>query len=214
MPVCLSLCLSVCLAVAVCNKLKCRNYCSIMTGDISNCSYRLSFVPLTYSHLSSAYNVLLARKNGVTARAFSWSPATRRNCDNPNCHNCGPSGDRWNQNGEKQQIKTATTTVYTLAVWKSGFSTWRVWHHERSVYLQRFTIAGNVSNRGSFTIHFSSNVGSIHLACLHLPTLRLLDGVSVFFSSPKSPSAETEISVFWASTNFVPFFGPLCDIFR
>ena len=30
----------------------------------------------------------------------------------------------------------------------------------------------------------------------YLPTLRRLDGVSVFFISPKSPSAETEISVF------------------
>ena len=30
----------------------------------------------------------------------------------------------------------------------------------------------------------------------YLPTLHLLDGVSVFFISPKYPSAEIEISVF------------------
>ena len=41
----------------------------------------------------------------------------------------------------------------------------------------------------------------------YLPTLRLLDGVSVFFISPKSPSAEIKISVFSASTNFVHFLG-------
>ena len=41
----------------------------------------------------------------------------------------------------------------------------------------------------------------------YLPTLRLLDRVSVFFISPKSPSAEMEISVFWASTIFFRFWG-------
>ena len=41
----------------------------------------------------------------------------------------------------------------------------------------------------------------------YLPTLRLFDGVSVFFISPKSPSEEIEISVFWAPMNFFPFLG-------
>ena len=31
-----------------------RNSCSIVSGDVANCSYRLSFLPLTSLHLSSA----------------------------------------------------------------------------------------------------------------------------------------------------------------
>ena len=41
----------------------------------------------------------------------------------------------------------------------------------------------------------------------HLSTLRLLDVLSVFFISPKSPSADIEISVSWAPTNFVQVVG-------
>ena len=39
------------------------------------------------------------------------SPATNRNGNNMSGDNCGHSGDRLSQNGEKQQVKTATTRV-------------------------------------------------------------------------------------------------------
>ena len=78
-----------------------------------------------------------------------------------------------------------------------------------------------------FLIH--GMMSNIHLVCrmmdvtrvtdifpnphAYLPTLRLLDLVSVFFISPKSPSAETEISASWASTT-ISYFPviPLCGL--
>ena len=39
-----------------------RSSCSIVSGDISNCSYRLSFLSLMRSHLSSAQEMLFRRK--------------------------------------------------------------------------------------------------------------------------------------------------------
>ena len=40
--------------------------------------------------------------------------------------NCGHSGDRLSQNGEKQQVKTATTRVYTFTAWKMWFRNYYV----------------------------------------------------------------------------------------
>ena len=42
------------LSVCRCSQTTDRNYCSIVSGDVSNCSYWLSFRSLTSSHLSSA----------------------------------------------------------------------------------------------------------------------------------------------------------------
>ena len=40
-----------------------RNSRSIILGDVSNCSYRLSLLPLTSSHLSSAWQFFYRRKH-------------------------------------------------------------------------------------------------------------------------------------------------------
>ena len=37
-------------------------------------------------------------------RVLSWLPATRRNGDNLNGDNCGPSGDRLSQNGNNESL--------------------------------------------------------------------------------------------------------------
>ena len=56
LPACMYVCPSVCLYVCtpVCLSLF-ANYssCSTVSGEISNCSYRLSFISLTCSHISS-----------------------------------------------------------------------------------------------------------------------------------------------------------------
>ena len=58
----MSVCLSVCLSVGV-RKLEVANSCSIVSGDVSNCSYRLTLHPVTSSRLSSAYNFFVYAKN-------------------------------------------------------------------------------------------------------------------------------------------------------
>ena len=55
-----------------------RNSCSIVSGDVSNCSYRLKVHPVTSSHLSSASNFFIREKhpksqgNRWPARMFIW----------------------------------------------------------------------------------------------------------------------------------------------
>ena len=44
---------SVCMYVCRCSQTAGRNSCSIVSGDVSNCSYRLTVHPVTSSHLSS-----------------------------------------------------------------------------------------------------------------------------------------------------------------
>ena len=93
--------------------------------------------PLTSSLLSSALHFLYAKKHPETiaktwsrARCMSNEPvrypsksggnadrrslATSRTGNNMSGDNCGHSGDRLSQNGEKQHVKTATTRVYTF----------------------------------------------------------------------------------------------------
>ena len=48
----------------------------------------------------------------------AWSPATSRNGNNMSGDNCGHNGDRLSQNAQKQQVKMATTRVYTFTPWK------------------------------------------------------------------------------------------------
>ena len=71
-----------------CSQTAGRNSCSIVSGDFSNCSYRLMVLPLTSSHLSSApaSNFLeaknidkLSRKSTRRASVHLNQPATRRN---------------------------------------------------------------------------------------------------------------------------------------
>ena len=64
-----------------------RNSCSIVSGDVSNCSYRLKIHPVTSSHLSSAYNFFIGEKhrkslvNQVTsACVYLNDPATGYEC--------------------------------------------------------------------------------------------------------------------------------------
>ena len=72
-----------------------RNSCSVVLGDISNCSYRLSFLPLTSLHLSSgiAYKNYRQKtpknyhENRVAARVFSCM--NRRSGDKLNGDACG-----------------------------------------------------------------------------------------------------------------------------
>ena len=61
------------------------------------------------------------RKWAVTPVTVDRSPATSWNGNN-----CGHSGDRLSQNGEKQQVKTATTRVYTFTAWKIWFRNYYV----------------------------------------------------------------------------------------
>ena len=49
-------------------------------------------------------------------------------CDNLKGYNCGHSGDRLSQNGEKQQVKTTTTRVYTFTARKMWFRNYYVAH--------------------------------------------------------------------------------------
>ena len=42
------------------------NSCSIVSGNVSNCLYRLSFVPLTSSHLSSALQCFMGENHTKT----------------------------------------------------------------------------------------------------------------------------------------------------
>ena len=59
---CLSICQSVCMYVCRCKQTAGRNSCSIVSGDVSNCSYRLTVHPVTSSGLSSALNCVYTRK--------------------------------------------------------------------------------------------------------------------------------------------------------
>ena len=78
-----------------------------------------------------------------------WSPVTRWNGDNLNGDNCGHSGDILSQKGEKQQVKTATTRVYTYTAWKIWFRNYYiapafvVWNDYYSVCVMFFEIYDN-----------------------------------------------------------------------
>ena len=61
------------------------------------------------------------RKGAITPVTVDRSPETSRNGNNMSGDNCGHSGDRLSQNGEKQQVKTATMRVYTFMAWKLWF---------------------------------------------------------------------------------------------
>ena len=101
--------------VCRCSQSTGRSSCSIVSGDISNCSYRLSFLSVAHSHLSFALKLFIDenQKNGCSVdrhrqvetrqperRLDSWLPATRRNGDNLNRDNCGHNGDRLSKNGK------------------------------------------------------------------------------------------------------------------
>ena len=51
------------LSVCHCSQSTGRNSYSIVSRDVSDCSYRLSFIPLMSSHLSSAKHILYRVKN-------------------------------------------------------------------------------------------------------------------------------------------------------
>ncbi len=76
MYVCL---LSVCLSVGGYAQTTGRNSCSIVSGDISNCSYRLPFLPLTRLHLSSAQHILYSRKTPKRAQTPSHCASVQLN---------------------------------------------------------------------------------------------------------------------------------------
>ena len=59
-------CMSVCLFVCRCWNTTCCNPCSIVSGDISNCSYRLSLIRITRSHLSSPKQMCIGEKSTKT----------------------------------------------------------------------------------------------------------------------------------------------------
>ena len=48
-------------SVCRCSQSTCRSSCSIISGDISNCSFRLSFLSLTCSHPNSARHIFCTR---------------------------------------------------------------------------------------------------------------------------------------------------------
>ena len=79
--------------------------------DISNCSYRQSFLSVTRSHLSSASQFFQAKnpsKTSAAAREFSWSLATHRNSDKLN-------GDKLIVDRQRH-VETATAWMVTTAV--------------------------------------------------------------------------------------------------
>ena len=49
-----------------------RNSCSIVSGDVSNCSYRMKVHPVTSSRLSSAYQFFLHAKNIHNFGEIGW----------------------------------------------------------------------------------------------------------------------------------------------
>ena len=62
--------------------------------------------------------------------------------DNMSGDNSDHSGDSLSQNGEKQQVKTATTTVYTFTAWKIWFRNYYVAY----MRLYRVRSTGNLSS--------------------------------------------------------------------
>ena len=50
-------------SVCRCSHTRGRNSCSIVSGDVSNCSYRLEVHPLTSSRVSSAYHFFRCEKH-------------------------------------------------------------------------------------------------------------------------------------------------------
>ena len=78
----------------------------------SNCLYRMSFLPLTRSHLSSTglANFLEVKKIPTTSggeRVLNRSAATRRNSDN-----CCHSGDRLRENGDNASLYLSRGVVH------------------------------------------------------------------------------------------------------
>ena len=54
------------MSVCLCSQTAGRNSCSIVSGDVSNCSYRLTVHPVASSRLSRAYNFFHTRKTSKT----------------------------------------------------------------------------------------------------------------------------------------------------
>ena len=75
------------LIVAVDEKHKVKSYsCSIVSRDIPKCSYRLSFLHLTSSHLSSAEQIFIGENHPI----HMAKPSVQfRNGENLNGDNCG-----------------------------------------------------------------------------------------------------------------------------
>ena len=53
-------------SVRRCSQTAGRNSCSIVSGNVSNCSYRLKVYPITSSHLNSAWHYFYTRKTSKT----------------------------------------------------------------------------------------------------------------------------------------------------
>ena len=54
-------------SVCRCSETAGRNSCSVVSGDVSNCSYRLTVHPVTSSNLSLALQLFYTRKTSKTS---------------------------------------------------------------------------------------------------------------------------------------------------
>ena len=78
-------------SVCRCSQTAGRNSCSIVSGDVSNCSYRLTVYPVTSSRLSSVKYFFYTRKTSINYREGSVS---RKFLLNEKGRNAGLAGDR------------------------------------------------------------------------------------------------------------------------
>ena len=104
------------------NTLEPSNYCSIVSGDNSNCSYRLTVHPLMSSRLSSAYQFFYRRQ---THKSYCEDRVPRKCLLNAPVTVDRSPATTWAATtaiiAAKDWAKTATTRVYTFTTWKNWF---------------------------------------------------------------------------------------------
>ena len=98
--------LSLTLSVFRCSQTTDRSYCSVISGDISNCSYRPSLLSLARSHPSLVLSIGIGENPQKRVQKQKCSVDRRSHLENAiHCNldgdNCGHKGDRLSQNGEK-----------------------------------------------------------------------------------------------------------------
>ena len=101
-----------------------RNSCSIVSGNVSNCSHRLTVHPVTSSRLNSAYHFFYTRKTliklsrrAVLEQVSIECPATAvsRPTVMVECRRTADNRDMTNHTCRyPRPIKTATMTVYAF----------------------------------------------------------------------------------------------------